>query len=192
MTKLAFLALLRDKLSGLPRNDVEERLNFYGEMIDDRMEEGLSEEDAVAAVGTVENIAAQITSEIPTAKEKKPKRRMKAWEIVLLAVGSPVWLSLLIGAVAVGVSLYASMWAVIISLWAVFGSLIGCAAAGIVAGIGFAVGGFGLSGAVMIGAGLVCAGLAIFLFCGCKAISKGAVLFTKKIFCALMRKEEPK
>lgn len=192
MTKLQFLMSLRDKLSDLPRNDVEERLNFYSEMIEDRMEEGLSEEDAVAAVGTVEEIAAQIVTEIPSAREKKTKRRMKAWEIVLLAVGSPIWLSLLVGAISVAVSLYASVWVVIISLWAIFGALICCAVAGIVAGIGFAVGGYGLPGAAMIGAGLVCAGLAIFLFYGCKAVTKGTVLLTQKLPLAVKRKEEPK
>lgn len=192
MTKLQFLMSLHDKLSGLPKGDAEERMNFYSEMIEDRMEEGLSEEEAVAAVGTVEEIAAQIAVDIPPVKEKKPKRRMKAWEIVLLVLGSPVWLSLLIAAIAVGISLYASVWAIIISLWAVFGSLISCAIAGIVAGVGFAIGGYCLSGAAMIGAGFVCAGLAIFLFYGSKAVTKGTVRLTKKLALAVIRKEEPK
>lgn len=39
MTKLQFLMALHEKLSGLPRE--EERLSFYSEMIEDRMEEGL-------------------------------------------------------------------------------------------------------------------------------------------------------
>ena len=53
MTKLQFLLALHDKLTGLPRDEVEERLNFYSEMIEDRMEDGLSEEEAVAAIGSV-------------------------------------------------------------------------------------------------------------------------------------------
>ena len=48
MTKQAFLAALGERLVGLPQKDIEERLTFYSEMIDDRMEEGLSEEEAVA------------------------------------------------------------------------------------------------------------------------------------------------
>ena len=62
-------------------------------------------------------------------------RKLEKWEIVLLALGSPVWFSLLVSAVAVILSLYASLWSVIISLWAVFGSLIGCGVGGILAGI---------------------------------------------------------
>ena len=59
MTKQEFLAELREKLKGLPEQDLEERLSFYSESIEDRMEDGLSEEEAVAGVGTVEEIVAQ-------------------------------------------------------------------------------------------------------------------------------------
>ena len=38
-----FLDELRKGLSGLPEEDIQERLSFYSEMIDDGMEEGLSE-----------------------------------------------------------------------------------------------------------------------------------------------------
>ena len=47
MTKQDFLCALQKRLSGLPMRELEERLGFYGEMIDDRMEDGLSEADAV-------------------------------------------------------------------------------------------------------------------------------------------------
>ena len=50
MTKMQFLLSLHDKLTGLPRDEVEQRLNFYSEMIEDRMEEGLSEEEQYASL----------------------------------------------------------------------------------------------------------------------------------------------
>lgn len=40
MSKEEFLTRLRSALAGLPQNEVNERIAFYGEMIDDRMEEG--------------------------------------------------------------------------------------------------------------------------------------------------------
>ena len=185
MTKLQFILSLHDKLSGFPQDDVEERLRFYSEMIEDRMEDGFSEEEAVSAVGSVDEIAAQIAAEIPLAKivtnKIKPKRRLKAWEIVLLALGSPIWISLGIAAFAVILSLYISLWAVIISLWAVFGSVVVCAFGVIVAGIGFALGVNGLVGMAMIGAGVICAGLSILAFYGCKAATKSILLLTKKM-----------
>ena len=73
MTKLAFLTQLRKKLSGLPREEVEEQLTFYREMIEDRMEEGLPEAEAVAAVGSADEIAAQVMADMP--EPQRPRRR---------------------------------------------------------------------------------------------------------------------
>lgn len=198
MTKLKFLLSLHDKLSDLPQNEVEERLSFYSEMIEDRMEEGLSEEEAVSAIGSVDEIASQIVADIPLTKivkEKiKPPKKLKTWEIILLVLGSPIWLSLAIAAISVIFSLYVSLWAVIISLWAVYGSLIGCAIGFIIAGIGIFITGNDLTGIAMLGAGLVCTGLSVFMFYGCKAITNGTLLLTKKIALGIkksfIKKEE--
>lgn len=185
MSKREFLAQLRNGLSGLPQDDIEERLTFYSEMIEDQMEEGLSEEEAVSAIGSVDEIVAQVVAEIPLAKiakeKMKPKRRLSAGEIVLLALGAPIWLSLGIAAFAVTLSLYISLWAVIISLWAVFASFAACSIGGVMACVIFAVGGNGTSGLAMLAAGLVCAGLSIFMFYGCKAVTDGTLILTKKI-----------
>ena len=185
MSKQEFLAQLRKGLSGLPQDDIEERLIFYSEMIEDRKEEGLSEEEAVSAVGTVDEIVTQVVAETPfakIAKERiKSKRRLSAGEIVLLALGSPVWLSLGIAAFAVILSLYISLWAVIISLWAVFASFAACSIGGVLACVVFIVDGNGASGLAMLSAGIVCAGLAIFMFYGCKVATKGTLILTRKI-----------
>lgn len=185
MDKQAFLTTLRSGLSGLPQDDIEERLTFYGEMIDDRMEEGLSEEEAVAAIGEVSEIARQAVADTPLAKIAKerirPKRRLKTWEIVLLALGSPIWLSLAIAAAAILFAVIVSLWSVILSLWAVFASLAVSAVAAVPTGAFFAVGGHGAAGLAMLSAGLVCAGLTILLFFGCMGAMKGILRLTKKI-----------
>ena len=198
MKKQDFVAELRRKLAGLPKQDIEERINFYSEMIDDRMEDGISEDDAVSEIGSVDDIASQIIADIPftkIAKERiKPKRKLKAWEIVLLAVGSPIWLSLGIAVVAIIFSLYVVLWSVIVSLWAVFASLIASAVGCVLTGIAFAIVGNGGAGGVSVSFGIVCAGLAIFCFFGCKAATKGVVVLTKKIAIGIkkcfVRKEE--
>ena len=185
MSKQEFLARLRKGLSGLPQEDIEERLGFYSEMIEDQMEEGISEEEAVSAVGAVDEIIAQVVAETPIAKiakeRIKSKRRPSAGQIVLLALGSPLWLSLVIAAFAVIFSLYISLWAIIISFWAVFSSLIGCGFGGVIAGIIFAGSGNVLSGIAMLAAGMICAGLSVFMFYGCKAATKGCLILTKKL-----------
>ncbi len=192
MTKTDFLLSLRARLAGLPQDEVEERLHFYGEAIEDRIEEGFTEEQAVEAVGSVDNIAAQIVADMPLAKIAKvtirPKRHLKTWEIVLLVVGSPLWLPLLIAAVAVALSLYVALWSVIISLWAVFVSLLATAFGVAGGGVGVAIGGNTLSGIAMIGAGLTGAGLSVFLFFLCRAATRGTLQLTKSVLLGIKHK----
>ena len=73
MNKQAFLEELTRRLSGLSQSDLEERLAFYGEMIDDKVEDGLSEEEAVAGIGSVDDVVSQIMSEIPLSRLVKEK-----------------------------------------------------------------------------------------------------------------------
>lgn len=191
MTKQEFMTALQNKLSGLPRAEVEERLHFYDEMIEDRIEDGCTEEEAVLAIGTVEEVAARILGEIPfvkIAKERiRPKRRLRRWEILLLVLGSPIWLSLGIAAVAAVLSLYVVLWSLVASLWAIFASLAACAPGGVATGIGFALGSNPFAGLAMIGGGLLCAGLAVFLFFGCNVAVKGAVRLTRSMALGLKK-----
>ena len=183
MNKMQFLLELDKMLSQLSETEKVDWLRFYSEMIEDRMEEGLSEEEAVAAIGTVRDIAAQITADQPagTAKKRNP------WMVLLLILGSPIWMAILASLFAVVLTLYISLWAIVISLWAVFASLAACGLAGVAGGIGFACGGHVLPGIALSGAGLVCAGLAILLFFGCRAATKGTAILGKKLFMLIKK-----
>ena len=175
---------LKKGLSGLPEEDIKRSIEFYSETIDDRIEDGKTEEEAIADIGSVKDVLSQILAEIPISKlikEKVKRRRLGALEIVLLALGSPIWLSLLVAAFAVIISAYAVIWSVVVSLWAVFAAFVGGSFGGIVAGIIFTCTGNLLAGLAMIAASLVLAGLSIFSFFGCKAATKGTVILTKKI-----------
>jgi uncharacterized membrane protein len=184
MNKQEFLFVLRENLQGLPQSDIEERLTFYQEIIEDRIEEGFSETEAVEAVGSVEKIVAQIVADTPFTKIAKerinPKKHLKLWEILLLAVGSPLWLSLGIAILAIIFALYIALWSVMITLWAIPISLIMCALGSFIAGIVFACNGATLTGIAMIATGLLCAGLSIFMFFGCKGATKGILILTKE------------
>ena len=185
MDKAQFLEELRGRLAGLPRGDLDERLQFYGEMIDDRMEDGLSETEAVAGIGSVDEVVAQIMEEIPLSKlvrEKvKRSRGLKAWEIVLLVLGSPVWLPLLIAAFAVALSLYVVVWALVVCLWAAVISLAAGALWCLVEVFRYQHSGNPGGALFAGGAALICAGLTIALFIGGKYAAKGAVLLAKRI-----------
>jgi len=192
MNKQEFIIALGAGLSGLPRKDIEERLVFYSEMIDDRVEDGLTEEEAVCDIGSVEEVVAQIVAEIPLLRvvgdKIRPKRRLRGWEVLLLVLGSPVWASLLVAAASVIFSLYLSVWAVIVSLWATAVSLLACSLGGIAFGVGLAVSGSTLTGIWTIGAGLVLAGLSILAFYGCRAATRGLLLLTKTAAIGLKRR----
>ena len=191
MTKLDFIVALNDRLSGLPAAEIEDRISFYAEMIDDYIEDGLSEEEAVADIGSVDEIADQIISDIPfvkIAKEKiKGTRKIRALEIVLLAVGSPVWISIGAALLAVAISIYAVIWSLVAVAWSLFASFAACAPVGIALGVLCFVSGRPLVAIVYIGTAFFLAGLAIFSFFGCKAATKGCAVLTKKIVLGIKK-----
>ena len=100
MNKREFLRDLEDRLKGLPQEEIEERLNFYDEMIEDMIEEGMTEEEAVSSLGgmkkVVQNVA-EDTKMTTLVKERiKPKRSVTKLEVLLLILGFPVWFPLLL------------------------------------------------------------------------------------------------
>ena len=184
MDKLDFLMQLQTLLRPLSEEDQQRSIDYYAETIDDRMEEGLTEEEAVAAVGDVEEIARSILAETPVppapVQPEKKQRRLRWWEIVLLALGFPIWFSLLVAAASVVFSLWVSLWSVVISLYATAVAL-GASAVGCAFGSFFMVGdGFGIV-LVAWGAAFVCAGLTILMFILSNLATKGMVALTKLI-----------
>lgn len=189
MNKQEFLAELQKELHGLPQNDIEERLTFYSEMIDDRTEEGLSEEDAVSEIGDVNEVVSQIITDTPLSKlvkEKvRPKRTLRAWEIILLALGSPLWLSLLIAALSVILAVYVTAWSVIAALWSAELALATSSVGSILSAVIFAFQVNNTAGIAVLGAGIAFAGLSVFLFFGCKETTRGILHLTKKMISGI-------
>lgn len=198
MNKDEFLTTLSGALSGLSESDIRERVDFYREMIEDHVEDGVSEEEAVAEIGEVDTVVRQIMSEIPLAKlvkEKvRPKRKLKAWEIVLLILGSPIWVPLLLSVAIVVFSVYIVIWTVVVCIYAADISLVAGALGGIL-GIALFIREAKWQGAIFsFGTGLVSAGLAILLFFVCVWITKSVVRLTGMALSGLktsfIRKEE--
>ena len=152
MDKNTFLQALQKRLKGLPQEDLQRTLEYYREMIEDRMEEGLTEEEAVAEIGSMEEIAEPI---LP----KSTKRKLSPWVIALLILGFPVWFSLLAAAAAVVIAVVASVYAVDVSLAA---SGVG----GILCAIVYLVQCNFAGAAFFFGAGLLCIGLSLLCFMG--------------------------
>ena len=191
MTKTQFILELSSKLSGLPKDDINESIEFYIEMIDDRMDEGMSEADAVAAIGSVDAISEQIFSEIPMVKlvkEKiKPKRKLCVWEIVLLTLGSPIWISLAAAAFAVILSVYVCLWAVEICVYAANVIFFAGGACGIALMVAYFMQG-NVGGAIFVlGAGILCVGLGLLMMWVCRESTRLMVVLTKKIWLGIKK-----
>ena len=113
---------------------------------------------------------------------EKPKKKLKVWEIVLLALGSPLWVSLLLTFFAVVLAIY-------ISLWAVFLSFVACGFGGLILGLVFGLGNNWYIGFAMIAAALILIGFSILFFFGCKTATKGFILLTKKMVSSFKKGE---
>ena len=85
MKKQEFIDEIRMRMEGLPEEEVSKSIDYYSEMIDDRIEDGMPEEEAVEAVGTVDDAVKEILDNIPLTKvikaKTKPSRKLKVWEI---------------------------------------------------------------------------------------------------------------
>lgn len=184
MTKKEFLAELDKELSGLAREDREKSFEYYSEIIDDRIDEGIPEEEAVDALGSVSDIAANIISEMPFSKLIKARvklaRSIKPWQTALTVIGALVVVPVTAGLVISLVSVYLSLW---ITVAALFVSSLGCVAGGVgatVAGFSLLFTGSFAEGFLLLASALVALGLVVPLFLMGKWGAKALIWTTKK------------
>ena len=185
MCKETFLHQLRIRLSQLPEAEIEKRLDYYSEMIEDMKEDGISEEEAVSSFGDVNEVAQRIMLDTPVSTLVKtkvtPKNGWTTAAIVAAVIGSPIWLSLLLAFVAVFCSVLAVIWALILCLF------VGVAALG-VTGLflffkAFTLFSSGFSYVILtIGCALAFIGLCLLAFLAAKVIAASLVRLTKWIF----------
>ena len=60
MTKVEFIIELNNLLTVLAKKDKEEAISFYVELIEDKMEKGMSEAEAIESLGSINDLANQI------------------------------------------------------------------------------------------------------------------------------------
>lgn len=184
MNKQEFLVELKKSLKGLRKKEIAERVAFYSEMIDDRIEEGLTEEEAVAKISNISEISS-------TEEVKKEKKSNNGLKTALIIVGSPIWLALIIAlfsvvlalvivAVAVTISLVAIVFSLFVALWAVVVALFACGIAGILSLVLYVIFANPAVGVMYCGAGAVCVGLAILAVFPMKKFSQLSIILTKK------------
>lgn len=184
MTKNDFLSRLSVDLADLPQEDIKRVLDYYNEMIEDYKEDGMSEEQAINAVGNIDEIISQVIHEtsLPKLINERIKRHrvLSVWEIVLLILGSPIWLSLLISVIACFIAVYAVIWSVVVCFYAVVLTFAALALAGIFGSVPlFAMGNMGLA-VIFIGLGLMGAGFMVLFFSGSNWVTKTILNLSRK------------
>lgn len=186
MTKERFEVELRKRLKGLPKEDIDSRVEFYSEMIDDRIESGMSEEEAVADIGNIDDIVAQIAKDTPflhLVKEKvKPKRKIQTWEIILLVLGFPLWFPLAITAFVLMCVAYMLMWVGVIVTYAIEAALIVAAVGSLLLAT---TSGFNPA---YIGVAMMALGAALIMIFACIGATKGSFGLTKRVFLSIKKK----
>lgn len=192
MTKAEFLWQLEKRLHRLPDFERSRSLTFYSESIDDRMEDGMTEENAVASLGSLDEIVSGILVDTPLTtiiqtrlKESKKKSGNQRMWMILAICSSPFWFPLAIAFAAVLFTVYVCIWVVVLCLFVVAFSLALCGVVGLLAGVALCwTAGFP-TGLAVFGAGLSCAGLFLMCFKPIIWMSKQfmglSVVFARKI-----------
>lgn len=98
MNKHEFIAWLRSRLSDVPPQELDRVAGFYASAIDERVEDGMDEAEAIHALGEPEALLQEIRSTLPepyrteprpaaAQPAKKPHKSMLIAACVLIAVG---------------------------------------------------------------------------------------------------------
>ena len=124
MNKTQFCALLGNKLKPyLSPKEMYKTLNFFEEMIDDRIDEGLSEEEAVSQLGDINIIVDQILDEHNIGKKQTKlvwrfiPRELGFINIVLLF---PAWIIIFSLVVSLFIVILSIIFSIVFSIIAIF------------------------------------------------------------------------
>lgn len=191
MNKLDFLFELEKKLQVLPDQERKQALEYYFEIIDDRMDCGMTEEEAVAGCGNIDEIAEKIIMDTPLTKlvkqKNKARRRMRGWELALIIAGFPIWFSLLVAAFCVLIAVSAALWCVVISVFAVAVALGGSALGLTALAVMYMIHGQFFPALLVLGCAMILAGLTLLFFLLGKYTAKGVVWLHKITFRGIKR-----
>lgn len=178
MRKQEFMRRLSNCLVLLPETERQATLEFYIEQIDDRIDDGMDEEQAVASLESPEDIAAAILInrdadkdaaplEMPHETANNSRKKVPYIKIIigiliiiLLIMTGFIWAPIALILIAIPVTIYLGLWGILLSAAA---CTIGFAFAAVVL-ISIGIGTFSTSSGAAIshvGAGIGCIGLGI-------------------------------
>lgn len=205
MTKQEFIKELCSLLQTIPQEERNAIIEYYLEMIADRMESGMTEEQAIQELGEIPAIAERHLGEYHERQEGSPapaetvyiKKKKSAASIALIVfaavVTSPIWLGIGISLCAAALVLYITCWIFLAVLYlTAFSLVLAClytlVSTGFVVVINWQLAVF------QAGIALLCAGIGILFAVAVVGLSKAFCRFTcflgRKIRQRFTKKEE--
>lgn len=205
MTRNEFISSLSARLNSIPEAEKNKALDWYSELICDRMEE-MPEADAVSGIGSVDEIADEILSQYrqnttavhssdgtePQSRRSPDKGVNTALVIFAAVVLSPIWLPLLITGLSLALVAVLLVWCAVVTVGVMLVSAAAVGAVGLVYGFWALFVINPAYGLLVLGTALVAAGLTLALIPLIVVTVKGAAEFTVwsvgKICCLVHRK----
>ncbi len=167
-----FLTQLRARILHLPGLEVDKAISYYRESLEDKLEDGLSDEEAIESFGSIDDIVKSIEEEVSftsivrhRVKEKSDKSGVnKILLAIVIILTFPIWLPIGLVALIFCILLYTFAWVIPIVIGIIYFSLVLSAGASVISG---AVRIFTISigvGCAYIGFGLVLASICIIFY----------------------------
>jgi len=187
MTKTEYMKKLRRALRQVKAEERGKSLAYFGEVIDDRMEDGISEQDAINELESVEAAAERIVAEAKAQGQIKLRRSL--WEIALIVLGFPLWFPLTLTIAVVVLTVYGLVWVIIAVLFIVSAALGVSGVAGLI-GLFMLLGSNAATAFAVLGLGLACAGLGVAVFIPALYIAKAYAAATPVMWNKLKARKE--
>ena len=173
--KREYLNQLSSALKPMKRAERKRSIAYFSEVIDDRMEDGSTEEQVVSGMEPVADAASRILAE--AQEHGTMKKQVSIWAIILIVLGFPVWFPLLAAVAILVITLYAVVWILIGTVFIISVSFALCGIIGALALFGFAVA-TPFPAIATFGLGLMLAGLGVALFMPAVYLAKAYIAAT--------------
>lgn len=175
MNKEEFLSTLRNELQKRSLGNIENMIEYYDEMICDRIEDGMNEEEAVASMDSIEEIVGQavleksipelVINKVDREYDNAKKKGNKGLWIALAILGFPIWLPLLCVLFSLLLCIYTMLWVLIVVIVCVVFSFALAGLACILSPLLLVTGWVSLPGTILgVGAGLLLGGIIVLLW----------------------------
>ncbi len=185
-----FLQQLKIRLNHLPPLEVGKVLSYYSESLEDKLEDGFTEEEAVKSFGSIEDIVKNIEEEISLSTiviEKVKSKRKKDSEmnkgevnkiliIIMIALTFPIWIGVVGGLFGLILAFYSILWTIPIAVGSMYVCLYPIAITNVLFGFVRIVTMDIFSGLALLGVGIVSIGIAIAFY---KPIKEFFILWIK-------------